>query len=150
MKIIRSITAYAFPVWFDITSNQMERLRIWERRILVSCLGLRPAMGPDGVMRRPSCEMVYSVAGLERIDVFLVRCALGFLEKASTVDNGLVRGCLQGGISPGRLLEVPHRPPVCLAGLEEQGLLFRDGRLLFYNRRFGSTGIEDLVYNTAQ
>ena len=36
-QIIRPLMAYAFPVWYGISSSQMERLRVWERRILRSC-----------------------------------------------------------------------------------------------------------------
>ena len=39
-EIIRSILGYAFPCWFNVSSAQMERLRIFQRYILRICSGL--------------------------------------------------------------------------------------------------------------
>lgn len=149
-QIIRPLISYAFPVWFGISSSQMERLRRWERRILVSCLRLQPTFAEDGTIRRPSCRTIYNSAGFDRIDVFLMNGALRFLERSASLDNGLVRDSLQLDTSLLRLLEDNYRPPVGLLTLDREGILYRDGKLLFYHRRFGSFDLDDLVYNTYQ
>lgn len=45
LLIYRQVTKpdiiYAFPAWFGISSHQMEKLRLCERRVFRSCLGLR-------------------------------------------------------------------------------------------------------------
>lgn len=75
-QVIRPIISYAFPVWFVISSSQMERLRRWERSVLTYCLGLRPSIRSDGTIRSPSCREIYSSANIERLDRFLMRGAL--------------------------------------------------------------------------
>lgn len=149
-QIVRPMIANAFPVWFGISSHQMERLRVWERRILVSCLGLRPKRHTDGTWRYPSSRSVYDSIDFDRIDVFLIKGALKFLDRASFLENGLIRNSLLYDNSLQRLITDNYRPPVSLLTLDREGLLIRDDRLLFYHRRFGTLDIADTVYNTYQ
>lgn len=149
-QIIRPIIAYAFPVWFGISSHQMERLRIWEARILASCLGLRPTRHEDGTFRRPSRRSIYNLVEFDRLDAFLVKNALKFLDRSSNLDNSIVRNCLEPDRQLAGYLSENYRPPEGLLRLDSEGLLFRDDRLLFYHRRLGTLDVEDTVYNTSQ
>lgn len=149
-QIIRPLISYAFPVWFGISSSQMERLRIWERRILAACLGLRPRLIADGVYRRPSCKSIYDGVDFGRVDVFLIESALSFIERAASHENRLIRECFEhdGGLLP--MQDRRYLSPVDLRTLEGEGLLYRGADLLFYHRRIHSFDLGDLVYNTKQ
>lgn len=148
-QIIRPMMAYAFPAWFTISSAQMERLRIWERRILSSCLGLRRFRMDDGTWRNPSCHRIYSSVNFDRIDSFLVKMAMASLDRDATIDNGLVRGCYERAETDD-LLTRRYFSPVDLLALGEGGHLRVDGRLLFYHRRYRSLDIGNTVYNVNQ
>lgn len=150
-QVIRPIISYAFPVWFVISSSQMERLRRWERSILTYCLGMGHVVRPDGSFRRRSCRAIYDAADLERIDLFLMKGALRFLETAQTVDNELLRGSLNFHIDADTLAIRKHLPPVALLKLNEQNLLYNnDNNLVFYHRRFNTLNVTDTVYITTQ
>lgn len=148
-QIIRPIVAYAFPAWFTISSSQMERIRVWERRILSACLRLRPTYGPDGTIRWPSCRQIYDGVEFDRIDVFLVKTALAFLEKSADLDNQLVRRCIERG-GDDTVMTYRYIPPAGLLTLRRNGRLFVNDRLLYYHRRFGSLDLTDTVYTTDQ
>lgn len=148
-QIIRPMMAYAFPAWFTISSAQMERLRIWERRILSSCLGFRRYLTEDGTWRNPSCRRIYDSVDFDRIDVFLVDTALASLERGATIDNNLVRGCYDRAVTD-NILNRRNFSPVDLLALSNGGHLRADGRLLFYHRRYKSLDIRNTVYNVNQ
>lgn len=149
-QIIRPLISYAFTAWFGISSAQMERLRRWERRILVACLGLRPRLGPDGVLRRPSCKLTYSQVDFGRIDNFMVEKTIKFLESAQNLENDLVKNCFSNSRSLERIGLAKYLSPVDLLTLREAGLLHEGANLLFYHRRIHTMDINNTVYNTAQ
>lgn len=148
-QIIRPLLSYAFPAWFAISSHQMERIRIWERKILSSCLGIGSTFGEDGVRRGPSCSLIYESVDFERIDAYLVRCGLSFHAKCDELDNQLVRQCYD--MAEGcDMQSLKYLPPASLPALDRKGLLFVDGKLLFYHRRIDTFDLLNTVYNTAQ
>lgn len=148
-QIIRPLLAYAFPAWFSISSAQMERIRIWERKVLSSCLGLTSTIGENGILKRPSCAQIYDAVDFDRIDIFLVRSALTFLDRSEYLDNELVRQSRNAANDP-NCLSGNYLPPASLLELRRQDLLYVNDRLLFYHRRFGTLNILDTVYNTNQ
>lgn len=148
-QVIRPMMAYAFPAWYTISSAQMERIRVWERRILCSCLGLKRYIAEDGTWRSPSCRRIYDGVKFGRIDVFLVNTALASLERSATIENDLIGGCYDR-VGTDDLQIKRHLLPVDLLTLSERGLL-RDGEdLLFYHRRYRTLDIENTVYNVCQ
>ena len=149
-QIIRPLMSYAFPVWFSVSSHQMQRLRIWERRILSGCLGLTPRMLLDGTFRRSSCRLLYERYNFERIDVFLMRTAITFLEQSSVLLNEMVSNCFSHASDLDGIRGHRYLSPIDLLTLRDAGLLYREDRLLFYHRRVNTLDIQDLVYNTAQ
>lgn len=44
----------------------------------------------NGSYRHPSCRSIYSGMGFDRIDVFMTKCALTFMERIHTLDNDIV------------------------------------------------------------
>lgn len=147
-QVIRPVMAYAFPIWFGISSAQMERIRLWERKMLRSCLGIRREQGSDGVYRLPPNQQLYDQIGFKRVDAFLIDSALKFLGKAPNIGNGLVDACFDDLSSIDR-----HRrllPPAVLVQLEEENLLVGGDEYIFYHRRYRTFDISDLVYSTSQ
>ena len=128
----------------------MKRLRRWERRILVACLGLRPQIGQDGIPRRPPCRSIYNAIDFGRLDVFMVEGALRFLERARMSDNVLVRQCFEGAGSFETVRSSRYLSPVDLLTLGGAGLLYEGADLYFYHRRINTLNISDTVYNTSQ
>ena len=94
----------------------MERLRIWERRILSACLGLGSRMLPNGTFRKLSCRLIYERYSFEKIDVFHMPL---------------------DGVSSHRYLS-----PIDLLTIRDAGLLYKYDRLLFYHRRVNTLDIQ--------
>lgn len=151
-QIVRPSMSYGFPIWFSISSHQMERIRMLERRILRYCLDLRCRMDEEGHWIRPSCRRIYELSALGRIDVFMTRTALDQLSKCSSHPNEMVRGCAVSDETFDRYIrQGAYLPPASLLNMSENGKLYdENGRLLFYHRRFRTYGFDDLVYRTSQ
>lgn len=149
-QIIRPLISYSFPVWFGISSSQMERLRKWERRIIAPCVGLRRTRDEYGIWKRPSNKSIYNAIDFERIDAFLVKGALAFLRKCGDLDNMLISRSLEYSEGIEDLTTAKYLPPVSLLTLEREGFMFTEGKLLFYHRRYGTMDLLNTAYNTAQ
>lgn len=150
-QIIRPIVAYAFPVWYGISSHQMERIRIWERGILRSCLNLKHHLGQDGIWRLPPNYLIYKDLPFKRIDVFLAKSALNFLHKATYCENALVARSLENSFPHvDGLLEANYHPPNSLEILNNEGLLFNEDQLVFYHRQYKTFDLYNTVYQLEQ
>lgn len=156
-QIIRPIMSYAFPIWFTLSSSQMERLRKAERRILRQCLGLRATMDELGNWTRPSCETIYQkskIARIERIDVWMTELAIRFLEKClrENSENVVIGKCqLQNEEFNDIIQSGGALTPMGLLKLQEKNMLYdENGNLVFFHRRYNTYNLEDHVYNTAQ
>lgn len=149
-QIIRPILTYAFPIWFWISSHQMERLRMWERRVLRTCLGLRKGFMVNGSYRSTSCRTIYDKTGFDRIDLFMMKGAEKFVEKSVLLENEIVAEALRYSYDAQSIMSKKHLPPAAIPLLKNEGLLYIDNRLLFYHRRYNSYDTADVVYNTAQ
>lgn len=147
-QVVRPTMTYAFPVWSSISSCQMERIRVFERKMLRYSLGLRKMMTPQGQFRSPANRRVYGAAGIPRIDAFMVGMAVKHIDGYATHPNGMVRDSLPtrrrfdslktaGGILP----------PTCLLHMVEDGMMYdSNGRLMYYHRRYGRQDFDDPVY----
>lgn len=149
-QVIRPVISYAFPVWYGISSAQMERLRMWERGVLRSCLGLRPRVLSDGSFRHVSCRETYDRAGIQRIDVHMTGMALKFMERAQELSNDLVASSLRLEDDIYCLTQRRFLPPAAILRLRDAGLLYDGEALYFYHRRYGTFDLYNTVYRTAQ
>lgn len=80
--VIRHIVAYAFLVRSDISSHQMERLWLWERKIVSSCLGLRHFRVENGFYRAHSYMSIY-----DRMQIDRTKNGVAFLDRCQLIDN---------------------------------------------------------------
>lgn len=82
--LIRPIIAYGCLLWFGISPSQMEKIRIFERDCLRSCLG--KYRDPEtGYERHLSNVKLYNLANIPRIDVFVIGLVRDHIAKA--IDN---------------------------------------------------------------
>lgn len=151
-QLIRPTMTYAFPVWYTISSHQMERIRILERKTLSYCLDLRRRRTAQGHYISPSCRDIYDGSNTCRVDVFMTVAAIAQLSICPTHENGMVRDCSLSRGDFDRLLATEgYLPPMGLLRMSESGMLFdASGRLIFYHRRYRTYGFDDLVYRTDQ
>lgn len=156
-QIVRPIIAYAFPIWFAISSCQMEKIRKAERRILRQCLGLRAIKDERGHWTSPSCKLIYKqseIAKIKRIDVWMTELAIKFLGRCvdDEGENLLIDECLIEDHEFDNVLQSGGAlTPMGLLKLKEKNMLYNhEGNLLFYHRRYGEYNLENTVYNTEQ
>lgn len=146
-QLIRPILAYGFCAWSSISSAQMEKIRVFERKCLRTCIGYRRPIGDYKYM---SNKQLYEKANVERIDRYLVKLTLSFLERPTTLE-----------FLPHIQINEEHlneefKPPWTLQLLHEMNRLHQDGKLIYYNRRHqrgaDQTNFEELplVCSTSQ
>lgn len=148
--IIRPRLSYAFSIWSAITSHQMERLRVAERKMLRYCLNLKWKLTEWGFYSCPANKLVYELSKLERIDVFMTRVAIGLLDRAADSENELIRRCAIEREDLDRIIHTEgFLTPMCLNKFPNENIV-KDGKLVLYHRRFNSYNFDDLVYDTSQ
>lgn len=70
--MIRPIITYACPIWFNISADMMERLRVFERRCLRACLGTYKS-ADFNFQKYISNQTIYDKAMVNRIDNFIIK-----------------------------------------------------------------------------
>lgn len=73
---------------------QMERFRIWERRILRSNFAISRNQVEDKTWRLPANSIIYESIDFSNMDKFLMAISLSFPDRAASVNNRLVRESL--------------------------------------------------------
>lgn len=131
-QLIRPVLTYASPIWNQVSSSQMERLRKIERKILRNCLDKRRTQENYKHTRN---SVLYKEAAMPRIDAFLTKLNLKFFENCKEHENSVVKDCANVGYTtrPSRRLN----PPVEL--LNATGLYDTESRLIYYNTVEGSS-----------
>lgn len=143
-QLIRPIVSYGFPAWAGISSHQMERLRVFERKCLRACINYRR---PIGSYRHIRNSALYEQSTIKRIDCFLVSGALKTFEKWPTLQS--LGGCID--LDPVLLDDpmIPYKPPWyishSLIGTQDY-----DGSvpLIYHNRYSINSRHLGPVYNT--
>lgn len=149
-QIIRPILAYAYPIWFSISSHQMERLRIFERKILKICSGLKNNKFSDGSIKKVSNKNIYKKCKMKRIDNFLINSGIKFLDGCINIDNILISRYLEKLNTITYPLVERYYSPIYLKVFNNNNAVFNNSKALFYHRRFNSLNIINTVYNTYQ
>lgn len=149
-QLLRPILSYAFPIWFNISSNQMERLRKKERRYLRACIDARRERG---TFKYISNIKLYNKAAIERIDQFLIKQALKFINNLELTQNPIITNCGQFEIEYLDSIQNKFKPPHMLLRLKNSNHLYdTNGKLIYYHRRDTNQPLinNTPVYNTAQ
>lgn len=154
-QLIRPIILYGFVGWCHISSNQMGILRRLERKILYKCIPRKIAYVRVGNLwkRIPKNRLYIEIGKLKRLDTVLVKNFVKFLEKLQYSDINE----LSSLTSFASLLEKFNMnnarfkfkcfPPSLLYYTHLQNLIYENGCLRFYNRRYNSLTIDDYVYD---
>lgn len=142
-QLIRPILEYGFAAWSQLSSHQMERLRIFERKCLRSCINYtRPRHSYYTISNKD----LYKAADIERIDSHMCHQAIRLFEKWPDLE--LLDNCIN---YQDEYLDDPntfYKPPWNIVHLNNNNRLFRDDIPIFYHRRHRTDGHEDLVYST--
>lgn len=147
-QLLRPIIMYGFPIWHNISSAQMEKLRIEERKILRACAEISRK---PGSYLHINNNALYSSANTERLDRMMVSHARAFFQNFDNTENPLVTSMLEDCIAEYHLNDLNiFKSPLHLKCLLDTNTMFDDnGNLIFYHRRKQGNG-NDLVYNINQ
>ncbi|XP_017481195.1 PREDICTED: RNA-directed DNA polymerase from mobile element jockey-like [Rhagoletis zephyria] len=152
-QIIRPIISYGHPIWFNISSSQMERLRRFERYILRLCSGLNRQPYRTGTFRkRVSNKVLYKKCGISRIDSFLIKSSYRFVERMAYMQNELINKYLSKQTEISLPITERYLSPIYLKILKNNLMLHKNNKTIYYHRRYKSYNFNDdnLVYNTDQ
>lgn len=144
-QLIRPIITYAFPVWSGISAHQMERIRMFERKCIRSCVTYRRK--PDDYKFINNTEL-YLQGNIERIDRYMLQLALKSFEKWP--DDELYQDCIQHDQD---YLDDSHnkfKPPWYVQHLANNNRLFDDNNnapIMYHQRAIESTRHLGPVYN---
>lgn len=147
-QIIRPVITYASPIWFAISSSQMEKVRRYERMILRKSTGLHWNPGTE---KRYSNYCIYSKCNIQRVDAYVIENNLRFIDKLKYINNELIREYTQKIQSISYPIVDKYMSPLYIKVLEDNNIFVKDGKNLFYHRRMNTLDIEDnKVYNEDQ
>lgn len=134
-QLVRPVLSYGFPAWCHISSHQMERLRVFERKCLRMATSLWRSLGS---YHRLSNKKLLDAASMDRIDTFLTNNALRTFDKWPT--SPLLEGCIN---LDGPLLKnherSPYKPAWYLYYLSQSDELFDGNTPIYYHRRYNPT-----------
>lgn len=139
---LRPIIVYAAPIWTNfknISSSQMESIRLIERKIIRSAGNFYRARGQYYYKNNKN---LYDDTCLNRIDRYMVGLNLNFIEKCKIHYNNIINTIAN------RYFNQKYKSISYLYDLNEKNLLFTDKKLLIYH--YGYRDDNTIVYNTNQ
>lgn len=157
-QLIKPIIQYAFPGWCNSSSNQMERLRKFERKILYKCLPHKKARYFD---YSKNCYKLIHKKKLyahfpknKRLDLSLFEQFLKFYNNIKFSDMTKLKDICSEDILENRFLghdpkfKFKNFPPSYLFYLYQikETNKFND-TFTFYNRRFNTNNLSDFIYD---
>lgn len=145
-QLIRPILTYGFPVWSDLSSSQMEKLRLFERRMLRACSNIhRKANSYEYVNNKK----LYKETKAVRIDKYMINQCIKFFERSQQINNPLITSSTN--ITTIAEEEYKYPPPCTIKYLHYTNQLYNhNNELTHYHKRSRPTTRGDLVYNIDQ
>lgn len=139
---IRPLIQYGCEVWLNpslISSHQVERIRIIERKIIRKTSNTRRCINSYKYIKNSE---LYAVSEIERIDRHLVKISNRFFNKCVDSEDEFIRNLI--------ITEEENRflHPSYIYHLNESDRLFVNNKLLIFHR--GYRNPNDIVYNTGQ
>lgn len=132
-QLIRPQFLYGFPLWFDISSNQMEIIKRIERKCLRQCLNI--VRTPDN-FKYVKNEILYQKSNITEIDHYLINNALKIINNLEFIENGLIQNIsyLNNDQYFVDALRLQKRiPPTSLVYLNKVGKLYNhENELIYY------------------
>lgn len=84
--LIRPIISYAAPIWWNISASYMEKIRIFERKCIRTCLKLYRSRETN-YKKHISNEVLYNLDDIPRIDNYTIKITRDYFEKMPKIDN---------------------------------------------------------------
>lgn len=139
---IRSILQYASMSWLiptHISSHQVEKIRLLERKILRKATNIRR---PRGTYKHISNLKLYQTANVRRIDNVLLDNAIRFFNKCNDSENEFIRGLIE----PFR--ENKYYKPSYIYHLNINNELQINNKIYIFHK--GHNNPHTIVYNVSQ
>lgn len=138
-QVIRPIISYGFPTWFQVSSANMEQLRILERKCLRYACNMGPVIDVRGFYRLSSNKEVYKTAGIERIDKFLVELGRNFTNNLENIDNNKIEQIR----SRNEILNINQKyiSPKFFNFMYNNVFFNNDNNITFYNKRYSNSNV---------
>lgn len=94
-QLIRPIIRYAAPVWTLIGVNQMNRIKLFERKCLRYCVNSRRHVGQNGTYVFERNDELYRKAGISQISDILVSDSLKYFTNMVANEGNLIDGIIE-------------------------------------------------------
>ena len=92
LSLIRPIVTYACPIWFNISSSYMEKLRLFERKVIRASLFLYRSKEHQ-FMKKVSNFVLLREAKIPRIDSFIIKLIRDHIKNSiKNQENNLIYG----------------------------------------------------------
>lgn len=154
-QLIRPLITYGFPIWFNITSSQMETLRRIERRCLRQCLSLKRNQNNFKYTRNST---LYADTNIVRIDKFMFTQYEKFMEQLPHVNNEKINRIYNFATNTSNntyytncIKSKRYLPPSGLNYYKNKGIIYGvNDELIFYHRRYNENlnNIHTTIYDT--
>ena len=145
-QLIRPIIAYGFPVWADLSSHQMEKIRKFERKILRICSNIRYKTDSYEYISNKS---LYRETETTRIDRFMIQNCMKLFEQSKDSENTLIINSLDTNTNCNEDHEKYQTPCKILKMYETNQLYNSEDQLIQYHRPT-NRGTNHPVYNINQ
>ena len=136
---IRPVISYGFPIWNNISSHQMEKLRIAERKYLRWTRADKG--GAPGSYKLINSSRVYEDAKIKRLDVWMYELYKKSFDRFASSSNHWMEELFSEESKRRALANEKYRPPEWLY-FENQRvpLIDQHGKFLVYNKRIRDGG----------
>lgn len=124
LLLIRPILTYGCPIWWNISASQAEKIRIFERKCLRSCLSMFRDPNSDYI-KHYSNKMLYDKANVSRIDSFVIKLIRDHFVKVRYIPhNSLISGILYPNQNYfEHTLNTGYIPPEAFIYLDQEDLI---------------------------
>lgn len=101
--IIRSIISYGFPIWYNLSKHQLNRLYLFERKCLREATNNKKfRTGPSGEIKMIPNEVIYNTANMTPLADFLYKIGNKALLRLALTDNKLIEEIFNTPSGPNR------------------------------------------------
>lgn len=122
--LVRPIITYGCSVWYNISTSQMEKIRVFERKCLKVCLRMFANPAYD-YQRHYSNKKIYDKANIRRIDNFILKLVRDHFANAAKIkQNSLIFAALYPNPEYfARTLQTGFIPPEAFLYLDANGFI---------------------------
>ena len=90
LLLIRPIITYGAPIWWNMSASMAEKLRLFERSCIRTCLNAYRSHHSDGKHMISNFEL-YNMAQIPRIDCFILKLTRDYYQQISNINNKIIR-----------------------------------------------------------